>query len=257
MTRLRLLPVLLVAATALLALKVVGLVTEGRYALTGTEFAVAQDQVDPLDEAAQIELSSDDEASAQRAADALFDDAAGVGDPQGQEPAILKADAQGNELPLEDVDESAVTERAVLERLSARRQVLDQLEAELTVRSDLVAAAEARLEERMAVLEDLEKRVSALMDQYDVMADEQFMGLVAMYENMKSKDAATVFNRLDINVLLRLATGMSSRKMAAVLADMDAQRAQELTIAMASLSLDEPAPQDVLPSDELPQIVGN
>ena len=44
--RLRLLPVVLVAAVALLIFKSIGLVTQGHYALTGTEFAQAQ-QADP------------------------------------------------------------------------------------------------------------------------------------------------------------------------------------------------------------------
>ena len=49
----------------------------------------------------------------------------------------------------------------------------------------------------------------------------QFAGIVAMYETMKPKDAANIFNELDMEVLLRVAKTMSPRKMAPILAEMD------------------------------------
>jgi flagellar motility protein MotE (MotC chaperone) len=73
---------------------------------------------------------------------------------------------------------------------------------------------------------------------------------------MKPKDAAKIFNNLDMNVLLRVAKTMSPRKMAPILAEMDAARAQELTVQMANLA-DRP-PTEMTPDDfaALPQIVG-
>jgi flagellar motility protein MotE (MotC chaperone) len=57
-------------------------------------------------------------------------------------------------------------------------------------------------------------------------------------------------------VLLRVAKTMSPRKMAPILAEMDAVRAQELTVKMADLA-DQPA-AEMTPEDlaALPQIVG-
>jgi flagellar motility protein MotE (MotC chaperone) len=88
-------------------------------------------------------------------------------------------------------------------------------------------------------------------------ADEgEFSALVKMYEGMKPADAAAIFNQLDGKVLVRLARGINPRKMAPIMAKMDATRAQELTVRLA----DEQAQPDVAlgAADlaSLPQIVG-
>ncbi|MCS6758365.1 MAG: hypothetical protein MO852_04280 [Candidatus Devosia euplotis] len=95
-----------------------------------------------------------------------------------------------------------------------------------------------------------------LVDQRQEMETGQFAGIVAMYETMKPKDAVSIFNNLDMEVLLRVAKTMSPRKMAPILAAMDAARAQELTVKMAALS-DQPA-TEMTSADlsALPQIVG-
>lgn len=260
MNRIRLLPIVLFAATALLLLKTMGLVTQGQYALTGTEFAVAQSQTglqSEIDE--NLQLSLEEEAAARRAADSLFATSAGTVDAGDDAAQVLTEDRNGVQIPIEDIDENAVTERAVLERLSQRRAELDLYADELALRADLVTAAEARLGERLDALEALEVRVQSLVDQFDAKSDEQFGSLVSMYENMKSADAAAVFNTLDTDILLRMATNMSPRKMSTILADMNTARAQELTIRLATLNSETEIPPEATPtqqSDALPQIVG-
>lgn len=151
---------------------------------------------------------------------------------------------------------STLTEQALLERLAARRTELDTYEQELAMRASLVEAAEKRIEERQQTLEAIEAQIATLVEQRKEMEEGQFAGIVAMYETMKPKDAANIFNALDIEVLLRVAKMMSPRKMAPILAEMDTMRAQELTVRMASAStdpLDQMAPEDLA---ALPQIVG-
>ncbi len=152
--------------------------------------------------------------------------------------------------------DATLTEQALLERLSARRTELDTYEQELAMRASLVEAAEKRIEERQQTLEAIEGQIASLVEQRKQMEEGQFAGIVAMYETMKPKDAANIFNALDIEVLLRVAKMMSPRKMAPILAEMDTMRAQELTVRMASAStdpLDQMAPEDLA---ALPQIVG-
>ena len=153
-------------------------------------------------------------------------------------------------------DGSSNTEQQILERLSTRRGDLEKYEQDLALRSSLVDAAEKRIEERQTTLEALEKQISTLVDQRKEMESGQFAGIVAMYEAMKPKDAANIFNNLDMEVLLRVAKTMQPRKMAPILAEMDPARAQELTVKMADLA-DQPAEQ-MTPDDlsALPQIVG-
>ena len=164
--------------------------------------------------------------------------------------------ANGQAEPLINIEGTSASEKQVLERLAARRTELEQYEQDLALRSSIVDAAEKRIEERAATLQALEAQISTLVDQKAEMESGQFAGIVAMYENMKPKDAAAIFNNLEMDVLLRVAKTMSPRKMAPILAAMDASRAQELTVKMAALA-DQPA-TEMTPNDlaALPQIVG-
>ena len=171
------------------------------------------------------------------------------------EDAVAQLLTPDGALPLTSAN-ATLTEQALLERLAARRTELDTYEQELAMRASLVEAAEKRIEERQQTLEAIEAQIATLVEERKEMEEGQFAGIVAMYETMKPKDAANIFNALDIEVLLRVAKMMSPRKMAPILAEMDTMRAQELTVRMASAStdpLDQMAPEDLA---ALPQIVG-
>ena len=55
-----------------------------------------------------------------------------------------------------------------------------------------------------------------------------------MYENMKPKDAARIFNRLDMNILVEVSTKMKPRTMSAILAQMAPDAAERLTVELAN-----------------------
>lgn len=167
-------------------------------------------------------------------------------------PLILTPDGP---LPL-NAGGTTLTEQALLQRLAERRKELDAFAQDLDMRASLVDAAEKRLEERTRTLQEIEDQIAALVEQRKEMEEGQFAGIVAMYETMKPRDAAAIFDALDIDVLLRVARMMSPRKMAPILAEMERQRAQELTVRMAALSdtpLDQMTPAGLA---ALPQIIG-
>lgn len=148
------------------------------------------------------------------------------------------------------------SESELLGRLGERRDQLDAREKELEMRMALVEAAEKRLDERTQTLKAIEARINALVDQKKAAENEQFAAIVAMYETMKAKEAATIFNQLDMSVLMRVAKAMNPRKMAPVLAKMDPLKAKSLT---ASLATEQPEPALDVPVEDLaslPQIVG-
>ncbi|MDB5614597.1 MAG: hypothetical protein JWQ22_2250 [Devosia sp.] len=151
---------------------------------------------------------------------------------------------------------TSATEQQLLDRLVERRSDLQKYEQDLALRSSIVDAAEKRIEERAATLQALEAQISTLVDQRQEMETGQFAGIVAMYENMRPKDAANIFNNLDMTVLLQVAKTMTPRKMAPIMAAMDPARAQELTVQMADLA--ERPPTEMTKDDlaALPQIVG-
>lgn len=166
----------------------------------------------------------------------------------------LIQDGGGNIVPMADAASGA--EEAVMERLGARRAQLDAREAELEMRLALVEAAEQRIKERTAALEALEARISALVDEKKAMDEGQFASIVAMYETMKPKEAAAIFDQLEMPVLLRVVRAMSPRKMAPIMARMDPQKAKTLTSGMAAEQAEATFELDRENLDALPQIVG-
>lgn len=121
----------------------------------------------------------------------------------------------------------------VLRSLAERREQLDTREATLDTREMTVSAAELRLNDQIDELKRLETSIDGLLNQLDQKNDEQLASLVKVYESMKSKDAARIFNTLDDELMLSLADRMKPAAMAAILSDMAPDRARTLTQLMA------------------------
>lgn len=250
MKTIRLLPIVVLAASALLVLKTVGLVTNGGYTLSGVTLAAAQE----AEAAGPLEYSEEQLAAAEAAAQAMFNATPRPTPTDQAEIPLFEIDGQGEQAPVANA--SGDTERVILERLAERRAELDALASELQVRLAVIEAAEVRIEERMAELSQVEGRINAMLDAREAEEEAQFAGLVAMYESMRPADAATIFNDLEMAVLLRVSRAMNPRKLGPILAKMLPVRAQELTVrmAMADDALQQPATEDGFA--HLPQIVG-
>jgi flagellar motility protein MotE (MotC chaperone) len=142
----------------------------------------------------------------------------------------------------------STAERAVLERLLERRQELEAKARELELRENLLKAAEKNLEVKLAALKAKETGPGARKDEAEAA---RFKGLVTMYETMKPKDAAKIFDRLDIKVLSEVAGQINPRRMSEIMAQMSAEAAERLTMEFATRSED----KSQKPAD-LPKIDG-
>jgi flagellar motility protein MotE (MotC chaperone) len=125
-------------------------------------------------------------------------------------------------------------ERAVLDRLQDRRKELDVRSHQLEIREGLVKAAEKRIAARIGELKALEAKIKSTMREKDDAEAARFKGLVAMYENMKPKDAARIFDRLDLKVLIDVASQIKPRTMSEILAKMSPEIAERLTVELAT-----------------------
>lgn len=131
--------------------------------------------------------------------------------------------------PLDYTDE----EVDVLQQLAKRREELDQRAIQLDEREALVAAAEQRMDQKLAELKALESTLKDLLKQRSDQEEQQLKSLVKMYENMKPKAAAQVFEELDMDILLDVVSRMNERKMAPIMAQMTPTRAKEVTFELA------------------------
>ena len=129
--------------------------------------------------------------------------------------------------------DGANADRTILERLSERRHALENQEKDLNEREGLLAAAEKQLEARMAELKALDDTVKADMARKDADAV-TLKPLIVMYEAMKPKDAARIFEKLDLKAVLPIASGMNPKKFSEVLAQIDPIIVGKLTVGLAA-----------------------
>lgn len=138
----------------------------------------------------------------------------------------------------------------VLESLSERREKLDKLERDLALREKVLKATEARIDEKITELNGLSGELKELLVTYDKEEDAKISSLVKVYEAMKPKDAARIFNEMDMDILLLVVDRMNERRVAPVLAAMSPQKAKDLTQELADQRKARPQPQEQL--DETP-----
>ena len=132
-----------------------------------------------------------------------------------------------------DIFEMTDEELVLLQSLSQRREELEQRAREIDEREVLLKAAEQRIEQRIGELERLQASIEALLVEHDEQTEAQIKSLVKIYESMKPKDAARIFEELDLDVLLEVIGRMKERKTAPILAKMNPQRAKTVTLELA------------------------
>lgn len=149
-----------------------------------------------------------------------------------KEPAKKETEVKGLE---EDpfMSEFSDEEVKVLQSLSKRRDQLDQRERDLEQREKLLQAAEKKVDEKVVELDKLKQQIETLLKKQENIQDERITQLVKIYENMKPKDAAAIFNEMNFDVLLSLIDKMSERKVAPILAAMDPTRARDVSARLA------------------------
>ena len=127
----------------------------------------------------------------------------------------------------------SAAEVQVLQALGERRAALDARGEEMQTQDALMIAAEQRLTERVAELRQLETTVNELLGRLDEEQERRVTSLVDVYQRMRAKDAAEVFDGLDDGVLVQVASRMRQANLAEVMGRMNPDRARRLTQMLA------------------------
>lgn len=128
---------------------------------------------------------------------------------------------------------AGLCEPALADLLATERRALADRQAELELRAQMLAAAEKKAGEQIARLTAASKELAALLDKRASMAKADLQRLVAIYENMKPKDAARLLNETDPEILVDLLDLMQERRSAPILAEMEADKVNALTRTLA------------------------
>jgi flagellar motility protein MotE (MotC chaperone) len=220
--RFRLLPLVIFAAALTLTLKVGTIWNDARIGVAKPSIA----KVDKGDKGEKIDKGDAKEAAAKTA----------EGE-KGDSPAA--AEAADKDF---DVSQATDAEIDILEKLAARRRALDKRGGELDMREALLKATENRIDTKIAELQKIKSTIEGLLKKHDKEQEEKMKRLVKIYENMKPKDAARIFERLNMKILLDVVERMREAKTAPILANMDPEKANVLTTELAA--------RRVLPSTE-------
>ena len=242
----RILPVVLAAIICLVGLKVMGLILNGGYIFSSErevapprQMSWAQEMfnfpsgsaskyaADPSDITGSVDEKKD------AGKDAKKDEGKSEKKPDGKEGAAAPVETKPPEQA--NIPDHAVSasERAILERLQERRQEIEARAREIDIRENLLKSAEKRIETKVEEMKAVEARISTATDQKSQADAGRFKGIVTMYESMKPKDAAKIFDRLDMSVLIEVALQIAPRKMSDIMGLMQAEAAERLTVEMA------------------------
>ena len=220
----RVIPVVLIAIFGLAVLKVAGLVIDGGYVFdyqpNSTKRSWAQESFNFPGGSADVITGSVQEKPKEETAKSAV-------------PAPEMAKPDGATATPDQGPPVSASERAILERLQSRRQELEARAREIDIRESLLKAAEKRIESRVEELKAIEARIATASGQKAEADAARFKGIITMYEGMKPKDAAKVFDRLEMPVLFEIASQIAPRKMSDILGLMSPEAAERLTIELA------------------------
>lgn len=140
-------------------------------------------------------------------------------------PAASTADGGGGGLTQTEMD--------VLQKLTERRNTLDLRERDTERREALLKAAEDQIDRKVSEMKTLQSTIEGLLRQYNDQEDNKMRSLVKIYENMKPKEAAKIFEQLDMPIMLEVIERMKEQKVAPILAEMDPSKARNVTSELA------------------------
>jgi flagellar motility protein MotE (MotC chaperone) len=143
------------------------------------------------------------------------------------------APSSGGVDPLKDPVNFTQSEIDLLQKLAERRELIETRAQELEQREALLTAAEGRIDRKISDLQTLRTTLEGLLKRHDEQEEAKIGQLVKIYATMKPKDAARIFNELDMPILLTVLENMKESSSAPILAAMDAGKARAVTEEMS------------------------
>jgi flagellar motility protein MotE (MotC chaperone) len=229
----RLFPIMLVLCVALLGVRIADMV-DRQQSLSGALFIEA---THAEEKAKTEEKEKKDEKKEEDG------DHPAPGSKDGDKKSDKKADEKAPSLetgklpepkmPAKEEKRFSESEVEILQRLAERHKKLEQWQKEMELRESVLKLTEQKVDGKLQDLRKLKTDVEKLLELYNEKEDAKIRSLVKIYENMKPKDAARIFDELDNEVLLIVIDKMKEAKSATILAKMNPAKAKEITTQLA------------------------
>ena len=216
MNNFKIIPLLVLVSALSFSVRLVDVVT-GATSISGS--AVAASSEKKMEEPVEVAAAETEEAT-EEPSGLSFSDDPDVEPPEWRDPV--------NDDPAYEA-----VRMEVFKDLSKRREELETKERELTTREALLRAAEQELDRKYQELSQLRGQIEGLLEQQSEEEIARIKSLVKIYETMKPKDAARIFDTLDLDILASVTAEMSERRLSPILAAMNPERARTVTTILA------------------------
>src|SRR5687768_4895557 len=219
MPRFRLIPTTIAAAMLFMAVKIVD-IARGTEALSEQLF-IARVEAGASDPPSK-ELPKKETPEAQKADKADAKKPAADVKPMDKEEVDKAKGSTVSDTPGTVIDNHlSAVQLELLQKLAERRDELNRWEGDIQLKENILNATEKRINDKILQIEAMKSEVSKMLALYNEKEDAKLKSLVKIYENMKPKDAARIFDEVEMPVLLMVIDKMSEKKVAPILADMD------------------------------------
>lgn len=129
---------------------------------------------------------------------------------------------------------------ALLKAIRERQAQLDAAEEKINTREQLLRVSKIKIEEQLGSLERAEERLAATLALADQAAENDVQRLTAVYENMKPKEAAEIFETMDINFAAGFLMRMRPDAAAGIMTNLKSEAAYSISVVMAGRNVGAP-----------------
>ncbi|PHR57696.1 MAG: hypothetical protein COA43_11830 [Robiginitomaculum sp.] len=159
-------------------------------------------------------------------------------DAHAEHPASAKANDHGTPHATAKSSDNADKEQCVtgdvLKVINAKMAAMKTREEEMARKETAFTAIEMRLKKEIAVIESAKNALNMGIEKRSKLAMSDLKHLTTMYESMKPKQAAKIFDKMDSKFAAGFIREMQSGQAGLILASMDTEQAYEVSLIIAS-----------------------
>lgn len=133
------------------------------------------------------------------------------------------------EITASDEANWCINEGAALRMIREERDLLENQRRLLKEEESRIEVARARLEGDIKTLVELKDEVSSILARAEAKYSEDVESLVQLYSSMRDKQAAAIFEQMDLRSVVEIVAELPERVAGPILARMDPAKAQAIT----------------------------
>jgi flagellar motility protein MotE (MotC chaperone) len=131
-------------------------------------------------------------------------------------------------------DENVCVSSALADALLLEQIRLDEKGLKIAKREKALTALEAKLDEQLASLNETKDVVQSQLDRIEQIASSDLEHLISMYETMKPKKAAEIFDSMAPGFAAGFLRDMNSANAGLIMSEMDAKKSYEISLVIAN-----------------------